>query len=165
MLLRHLLSILFLPFLAAVVIPLWLLTSFAWIDHRWAAGTAVVWLPRLSGALVVAFGLCLLIWCIYLFVRFGQGTIAPWNPTRKQVAAGPYRFVRNPMIIGVALVLSGQAIFWGSWVIALWTCIFILVNHFYFVFSEEPGLECVFRSTPIINSATNRSLIPEQIDH
>ena len=160
MLLRHLLSILFLPFLAAVVIPFWLLTSFAWIDHRWAAGTAVVWLPRLSGALVVAFGLCLLIWCIYLFVRFGQGTIAPWNPTRQQVAAGPYRFVRNPMIIGVALVLSGQAIFWGSWVIALWTCIFILVNHFYFVFSEEPGLEKRFGQSYLIYKANVPRWLP-----
>jgi len=109
-----LLSIFFLPFLVAVVIPLWLLTSFAWIDHRWAAGTAVVWLPRLSGALLVICGFCLLICCIYLFARIVQGTIAPWDTTRKLVTAGPYCFVRNPMIIGVALVSSGQAIFWGS---------------------------------------------------
>ena len=140
MLLRHLLSILFLPFLAAVVIPFWLLTSFAWIDHRWAAGTAVVWLPRLSGALVVAFGLCLLIWCIYLFVRFGQGTIAPWNPTRKQVAAGPYRFVRNPMIIGVALVLSGQSHILG-----------IVGNSALdvYIYPGQPFLFCVLRGTGV----------------
>jgi protein-S-isoprenylcysteine O-methyltransferase Ste14 len=34
-----------------------------------------------------------------------------WDPTRNLVAVGPYRFVRNPMIIGVALMLFGQAMF------------------------------------------------------
>jgi protein-S-isoprenylcysteine O-methyltransferase Ste14 len=57
------------------------------------------------------------------------------------VAVGPYRHVRNPMISGVALMLAGQAIFWGSWVTATWAGLFVLINHLYLVLSEEPGLE------------------------
>jgi len=36
---------------------------------------------------------------------------------------------------------AGQALFWGSWIMGLWAGFFILVNHLYFVLSEEPGLE------------------------
>ena len=57
------------------------------------------------------------------------------------VAVGPYRFVRNPMISGVALMLAGQALLWGSWVITIWASLFVLINHVYFVLAEEPGLE------------------------
>jgi protein-S-isoprenylcysteine O-methyltransferase Ste14 len=45
------------------------------------------------------------------------------------------------MIAGVALMLIGQALFWSSAMLAGWAAIFFLVNHLYFVLSEEPGLE------------------------
>jgi protein-S-isoprenylcysteine O-methyltransferase Ste14 len=60
------------------------------------------------------------------------------------VASGPYRLVRNPMISGVALMLIGQALFWGSWETAIWAAVFIVINHVYFVVLEEPGLESRF---------------------
>ena len=86
-------------------------------------------------------GLALLSWCVVLFARVGHGTLAPWDPTRNLVAAGPYRYVRNPMITGVAIMLMGEALFWGSALLGIWACIFVLVNHVYFLLSEEPGLE------------------------
>ena len=76
-----------------------------------------------------------------LFARVGQGTLAPWDPTRSLVSQGPYRHMRNPMISGVALMLVGQALFWRSIPLGIWALAFILINHIYFVFSEEPGLE------------------------
>lgn len=76
-----------------------------------------------------------------LFARVGRGTLAPWDPTRHLVAAGPYRCVRNPMISGVALMLLGEAAFWGSRAVGLWAASFLAINHLYFVLSEEPGLE------------------------
>ena len=45
------------------------------------------------------------------------------------------------MISGVATMLSGEALLFGSWVLALWALLFVLVNHVYFLASEEPGLE------------------------
>jgi protein-S-isoprenylcysteine O-methyltransferase Ste14 len=45
------------------------------------------------------------------------------------------------MITGVALLLIGQALIWGSWVVGIWAGVFIIINHVYFVFLEEPGLE------------------------
>jgi protein-S-isoprenylcysteine O-methyltransferase Ste14 len=139
--LRHLLSSLLLPFVVVVIIPYWLLTTFAASDTRWGDGSLIWWLFRSVGTVSIIVGLVLFSWCVSLFARVGQGTLAPWDPTHNLVAKGPYRFVRNPMIIGVALMLIGQALLWGSWVVGIWACVFVFINHIYFVLSEEPGLE------------------------
>ena len=91
-----------------------------------------------------------------LFARVGQGTLAPWDPTRRLVAVGPYRHVRNPMISGVAGMLLGEALAFGSWVVAGWALAFVLVNHIYFVVSEEPGLARRFGES----YATYRANVP-----
>jgi protein-S-isoprenylcysteine O-methyltransferase Ste14 len=114
MILRHLLSILLLPFIVVVGVPYWLLTSYAVTDTRWEALSPLAWLPRSLGMVLLICGLALFGWCVSLFARVGQGTLAPWDPTQALVAIGPYRAVRNPMISGVALMLAGQALWWGS---------------------------------------------------
>lgn len=141
--LRHLLSILLLPCMAAGLMPWWLLHSFADKDSCWP-DAAVAWLPRLAAVAVLALGLLLFCSCVLLFVRVGQGTLAPWDPTRKLVVVGPYRHVRNPMISAVALVLLSLSLFKGSWLVAAWTGAFFCINHVYFLLSEEPGLESRF---------------------
>lgn len=138
--LRHALSILLLPFLVVVVVPAWLLTAFAASDSRWVDNAPIGWLARCAGVVLIIVGLGLFGWCVSLFARVGQGTLAPWDPTRNLVASGPYRFVRNPMIGGVAALLIGQALVWGSWVVGVWAGVFIFINHAYFVLLEEPGL-------------------------
>ncbi len=139
--LRHILAILLLPFMAVIVLPAWLHNTFASYDSHWISGTSFAWTGLIAGALSVWIGFTLFVWCINLFVIVGKGTLAPWDPTQKLVAIGPYRLVRNPMISGVALMLIGQSLFWGSWVIGIWAGTFMLINHIYFIFSEEPGLE------------------------
>lgn len=139
--LRHILAILLLPVFVVLVMPAWLFRAFAEYDTRWVGMTSMTWAVWIAGAMFVWIGLMLFIWCVNLFAIIGHGTLAPWDPTQKLVAVGPYRHVRNPMISSVAMMLIGQALFWGSWVIALWAGTFILINHIYFIFSEEPGLE------------------------
>jgi protein-S-isoprenylcysteine O-methyltransferase Ste14 len=141
MVLRHLLAILLLPFIVVVVVPYWLLNSFTDIDTRWGNALPIAWLAQSTGLVLFVCGLVLLSWCVSLFASVGQGTLAPWDPTQKLVAVGPYRYVRNPMISGVALMLVGQSLSWGSWIIGIMASIFVFVNHTYFVLLEEPGLE------------------------
>ncbi len=138
-LVRHLLAILLLPVVATIVVPSWLMTRYVSIDSRWS--DPVTWPARGLGALVLVAGVSLFLWCVVLFARVGHGTLAPWDPTQRLVAVGPYRYVRNPMISGVAAVLAGQALLTGSWVIALWLLVFVVINQTYFLLSEEPGLE------------------------
>jgi len=135
--LRHLISILMLPLVVVVVVPYWLLH----VNATDVNPSTATWLFRLVGGIAAIIGLVLFIWCVGLFAKVGRGTLAPWDPTRNLVAIGPYRFVRNPMISGVALLLVGQALLWVSWPLGIWAGIFILVNHVYFVLLEEPGLE------------------------
>ena len=139
--LRHLLAILLLPVMAAVVMPWWLLRAFADLDTRWTGGSIAATIARVLAAALLMVGVALFAWCVTLFARVGRGTLAPWNPTRHIVAIGPYRFVRNPMITGVALVLIGEALFTGSQMLGAWAALFIAINHVYFILSEEPGLE------------------------
>ena len=141
MTLRHLLSILLLPFVVVVVVPCWLLGTAVPGYTQWASALPAVWALRSVGLALLVVGLLLFGSCVSLFARVGRGTLAPWDPTRKLVAVGPYRFVRNPMISGVLMLLAAEALLLGSWVIGLWACAFVLINHIYFVLSEEPGLE------------------------
>jgi protein-S-isoprenylcysteine O-methyltransferase Ste14 len=138
--LRHVLSILILPTTVVVLVPWWILRSLGEHDTRWRSGTALLWLGLTMGVVVFAAGFALFAWCVSLFARVGRGTLAPWDPTQRLVAVGPYRYVRNPMITGVAMMLGGEALLLGSWLIAGWCVVFVLVNHGYFVLFEEPGL-------------------------
>jgi protein-S-isoprenylcysteine O-methyltransferase Ste14 len=141
MTLRHLLSILLLPFVVVVIIPRWLLRAWSVWDTRWVDGTVPAAFAHIAGIVVFICGFALFAWCVSLFARVGQGTLAPWDPTRRLVAVGPYRYMRNPMISGVVTMLAGEGIFLGSRVIAVWAATFIAINQVYFMLVEEPGLE------------------------
>ncbi|HEX6050753.1 MAG TPA: isoprenylcysteine carboxylmethyltransferase family protein [Gemmatimonadaceae bacterium] len=138
---RHLVAILLLPFVVAVVVPQWIVRSLEPVDSRWPAAGPLMLVGMTLGAVLIIAGVALAGWCIALFARVGKGTLAPWDPTSRLVAVGPYRYTRNPMISGVAAILAGQALLTGSRLIALWFGIFMTVNQLYFVLSEEPGLE------------------------
>jgi protein-S-isoprenylcysteine O-methyltransferase Ste14 len=86
-------------------------------------------------------GAALSVWTTALFMKFGQGTPAPWDSPRKLVIRGPYRHVRNPMIIGVLLMLSAEALLLQSWPIAIWMMLFFIGNAIYFPLVEEKDLE------------------------
>jgi len=128
-LLRHLVSILLLPFMVVVVVPRWLLTSWADADSRWPPGSALEMAGRIGGGLLFIAGLALFAWCVILFAKVGRGTLAPWDPTQRLVAVGPYRHVRNPMISGVAAMLAGEALIAGSRLVGFWLALFALINH------------------------------------
>jgi protein-S-isoprenylcysteine O-methyltransferase Ste14 len=138
--LRHFLAILILPVTVLAVVPGWILTAFAPHDTRWLPGSAMPSLFQVFGVLLFITGFAFFAWCVALFARIGRGTLAPWDPTRRLVIVGPYRHVRNPMISGVAAMLGGEALVSGSLIIAGWLSLFLLINHVYFLFSEEPGL-------------------------
>ena len=138
---RHLLSILLLPFVMVVLMPRWLTASWWDVDTRWASGEPLTWAARAIGVAVFAAGFALFAWCVSLFARVGRGTLAPWDPTRRLVAVGPYRYLRNPMITGVVTMLVGEALVSGSRVLAGWAVTFFAFNYLYFMLVEEPGLE------------------------
>jgi len=93
------------------------------------------------GIALITLGLIVMGFTISSFIRIGKGTLAPWSPTRKLVIRGLYRYVRNPMILGVLTVLLGEAFCLWSKNILVWAAVFFITNTVYFIVSEEPGLE------------------------
>jgi protein-S-isoprenylcysteine O-methyltransferase Ste14 len=100
--------------------------------------------PQVAGMIMVTIGTAIALWCVFTFVFLGKGTPAPFDPPRKLVIRGPYRFVRNPMYIGAGMTLAGAALFYESLSIFIYTCVFFLITHLFVVLYEEPTLRRTF---------------------
>jgi len=67
------------------------------------------WLLAATGALLFVAGAALMLAAAGLFRRLGTN-IPPSQPTTLIATTGPYRWTRNPMYLGMALVYAGLAI-------------------------------------------------------
>jgi protein-S-isoprenylcysteine O-methyltransferase Ste14 len=97
-----------------------------------------------SGIVVAVAGWALALWCILTFALIGRGTPAPFDPPRKLVIQGPYRYVRNPMYLGAALTLCGAALFYRSLALLAYMGVFLIATHIFVVWYEEPTLTRLF---------------------
>ena len=61
---------------------------------------------RLVGGAATVLGLWLMLSAATLFRRLGTA-VPPWEPTSTLATEGPYRFTRNPMYLGMALIVGG----------------------------------------------------------
>jgi protein-S-isoprenylcysteine O-methyltransferase Ste14 len=138
MLVRHLLSVAALPFVVAVVVPTWLARTNSPSLALGSSGPHIV--AQLAGLLLISVGLFLFAASLRRFATEGEGTLAPWDPPRRLVVRGPYRYVRNPMISGVLFVLFGEALFLLSQPHLVWALIFLGMNFLVIPLVEEPGL-------------------------
>ena len=137
---RHLRAIGLLPGMVTLVVPAVIVYRTGAVNIGWGLSSPLSWLPPLLGGVLIALGVLLMYKTIYLFATVGEGTLAPWDPTQKLVVRGIYRYVRNPMIIGVLSVLLGEAVFLGSLPVLVWFLIFFAVNATYIPLLEERGL-------------------------
>lgn len=85
-------------------------------------------------------GLLLALWCLVNFIKV-KGTPMPFNPPPTLVTSGPYRYVRNPMLSGVFMLLYGIGlIFQSVCLIFVFAPLFILMNVLEIKAIEEPEL-------------------------
>ena len=124
--------------LVLVLVPSWLL---AWSG---IARPEEFGVSQLVGIVVGAAGGTLALWCIVTFSLVGKGTPAPFDPPRRLVVQGPYRYVRNPMYIGAALALTGAGVFYLSVPLLAYVCLFLVATHVFVVVYEEPALTRLF---------------------
>ena len=133
---RHVTAIVLLPGTVTVLVPWLILRN----ETPFASGGTRVLLIAVGASILIA-GFALWLWTVRLFASIGDGTLAPWDPTRNLVAVGPYRHVRNPMISGVFGILLGEALVFASGGMLIWAAAFLVINTVYFAGFEEPGLE------------------------
>lgn len=96
------------------------------------------------GMVIGTIGAVIALWCVFTFATIGRGTPAPFDPPRRLVIQGPYRFVRNPMYIGAGLALASAALFYESLPLLGYTGFFFLATHLFVVWYEEPTLRRTF---------------------
>ncbi|MGA7523037.1 MAG: methyltransferase [Acidobacteriaceae bacterium] len=99
---------------------------------------------ELTGLIIGTLGALIALWCVAAFISLGKGTPAPFDPPRRLVIRGPYRFMRNPMYLGAALALAGAALVYHSLALLAYAVIFFVVFHLFVVFYEEPHLRRTF---------------------
>ena len=84
----------------------------------------------------LALGLWLAIWSVKTFyTKGGDGTPGPWKPISNLIISGPYRYVRNPMILGVVNLLLFESALFASIPFLLWAIVFFLGNIIYIALS------------------------------
>ncbi|RHW24504.1 isoprenylcysteine carboxylmethyltransferase family protein [Nocardioides immobilis] len=109
-----------------------------WLITRWD-GDAPGW-AQVVGAVTVAAGTLLVVAAFAQFVLEGRGTPAPVAPTEELVVGGLYRWVRNPMYLGVSTSIAGQAVLFASVGVGLWLVAFVLATTAFTLAYEEPTL-------------------------
>ena len=92
----------------------------------------------------MAAGTLLLLWCVRDFYVSGKGTIAPWDPPRRLVVVGLYRFVRNPMYVAVLVLVAGWDLAFGSLALGIYLVVLAVGFHLRVVLGEEPRLRMRF---------------------
>jgi protein-S-isoprenylcysteine O-methyltransferase Ste14 len=86
-------------------------------------------------------GVVILLYCISMFAVKGRGTLSPADPTKKLVISGLYKYSRNPMYIGVMLILIGESLFFSSIPLWIYSVFIFLAFNLFIVLHEEPRLE------------------------
>lgn len=135
--LRVLLFTLIVPGSVTVAVP-WLLLTF--VD----GGDRAASVPRsLPGLTILVVGVAIYAWCAWDFAARGRGTPAPWDPPSRLVTSGLYRYVRNPMYMGIIAIIAGEASAWGSLALAIYAGLLWLAFHLRVALFEEPDRKSV----------------------
>ncbi len=66
-----------------------------------------------SSAVVILIGMSLILWAVRLFTKAGT-TIKPFESSTKMIVSGPYRWSRNPIYLGLAIILLGIGLAFGT---------------------------------------------------
>jgi len=134
MFLRALASFIALPGMVAIILP----PTIALIDPF----KGNTWTP---GIIIMAFGAFVLLWCVRDFFVSGKGTLAPWDPPKTLVVVGLYKFVRNPMYLGVLFLVLGWSCYFTSPLLLLYAIFFSQGFRRQVIYHEEPWLESQFQ--------------------
>jgi protein-S-isoprenylcysteine O-methyltransferase Ste14 len=134
-LLKTLVFTIVVPGTVAVVVPRYLIGGFP--------APALGGLSAL-GFVAIVLGAGIYFLCAWEFAVRGLGTPAPIAPTKFLVVSGLHRYVRNPMYLGVALVILGEAGLFRAPHLAEYAVVMLSIAHLFVIFYEEPTLHRQF---------------------
>jgi protein-S-isoprenylcysteine O-methyltransferase Ste14 len=138
----------------------------AWVPWRIAAGHGHAVSPAGWAAVpVIAAGAALYGWCVWNFAAVGHGTPGPWDAPSRVVAAGPYRWVRNPIYLAALLIVLAQAWLLESLPLLVYAAAMAVFFHLFVVGYEERTLRRRFGRGYLEYQRTVRRWIPGRPVH
>jgi len=130
--LKSLLFLIIAPGMVAGYIPLALLRKGSMISTGFLAYLAFpLWI----------IGAVILLWSFWNFLVQGRGTPAPIDPPKELAATGFYRYTRNPMYVGVLLVIIGHFLWFGFWNLLFYAVVIFFAFNAFIAYYEEPTLK------------------------
>lgn len=138
LLLRTALFTVLIPGTVTVAVPYVLLRSH--IDCAIGISPAL----RMFGLLPLSAGITVYLWCAWEFATAGRGTPAPYDPPQLLVTRGLYTVSRNPIYIGVVLIILGEALLVDSIPLLGYALLLLALFHARVVLYEEPRLHSTF---------------------
>ena len=136
-LLKTILFTVFVPGTVTFFVPRWLLRT-----NAQAQETPPV--APYFGSVLIVVGAAIYLWCAWDFTFAGSGTPAPIDAPKNLVARGLYRYVRNPMYVGVLAILCGEALWFWSKTLLEYALIVFAFFYLFVMLYEEPVLRAKF---------------------
>ena len=152
--LKSILFAILLPGTVTVLVPV-VITSRAGATLNWNS-----W--RVLGLLLITLGASIIGRCVWDFAISGRGTLAPLDPPKNLVVTGLYRYVRNPMYVGVMLVLSGETWLFNSRALLFYAIGCFLTVHSFVLLYEEPYLRRQFGDSYLCYCKTVNRWLPKR---
>jgi protein-S-isoprenylcysteine O-methyltransferase Ste14 len=132
--------------LRSIVVGLLFVSLWTWFVPRWMARGLLHPEPSIVAIVLMSIGALIMLRCVFDFAWRGLGTPAPFDPPRRLVISGLYRWVRNPMYLGMGAFLVGEAILLPAItreMLILTGSLWVAVTIFILVY-EEPTLRRLF---------------------
>lgn len=120
------------PAIVLVYVPLWI--------TRFHVPTGEPAWQILLAACIILIGLMPALESMRRFIVVGRGTLVPVAPTEHLVVSGYYRYVRNPMYVGILLALLGESLLLRSRSLAEFACWLGVGFHLFVCLYEERTL-------------------------
>jgi protein-S-isoprenylcysteine O-methyltransferase Ste14 len=99
-----------------------------------------------GGGTLILVGVAVILWAARLFSKAGT-TIKPFQEPSKLVVGGPYRWSRNPIYLGMVVILIGVGLVLGTLSSFVIVPLFIWLIRKRFILPEEAMLEKSFGFT------------------
>jgi protein-S-isoprenylcysteine O-methyltransferase Ste14 len=132
---KNLLFTVFIPGTGAVYIPLWIAKG------RHLASSPII---LVTGIILLSVGASIYLWTVWDFAMAGRGTPLPTDAPGKLVVRGCYPYVRNPMYLGVLIVILGWAALFKQPALLIYALGVGVLLHLFVILYEEPHLRQLF---------------------
>jgi protein-S-isoprenylcysteine O-methyltransferase Ste14 len=93
-----------------------------------------------SGVVLFITGFALSFSGTYYLIRRGGGTPLLCRETDRLVVAGPYSYLQHPILLGILVILFGEALWLRSPSVGIYAVVLAILSHCYVVYIEEPQL-------------------------